>query len=169
MTDKTASLKKDIDFLGKWVKKVAKNEKVSYQEALTESLTIKEKALNIYETMLSRDKKTGGPEDPFMGAIEKLVKGNEAAIREKITELVYKGEIEPTAYYGVLLEIMKEKSPLAHTFQDMRRFTIKDMTTKGCGACMACVACIACVACGVSGAVATGAAGATGATAAVVA
>ncbi len=141
MRNKTASLKKDIDFLEKWVKKVAKNEKVSYQEALTESLTIKEKALNIYETMLSRDKKTGGPEDPFMEAIEKLVKGNEAAIREKITELVYKGEIEPTAYYGVLLEIMKKKSPLAHAFQDMRRITIKDTTTKSCLQCAVCASC----------------------------
>jgi hypothetical protein len=117
MAGKTASLKRDIDFVGKWAKKVAKNEKVSYQEVLAENLTIKEKALNVYEALLSRDKKTGEPEDLFMGVIEKLVKGNEPVIRQKIMDLVYNGEIEPTAYYDVLLGIMKKKSPLTRSFR----------------------------------------------------
>lgn len=156
-------IRKETGPIEEWAKKIAQNTPVSPQEFLKESMVIKDQALKAYENLVPRSKETREPEDPMHAAIEKAIMANEPAVRERIRKLVYEGRLDPMAFYEVLIGFLKEQSPVAYAFQDMRKVTMKDVEVKGCKSCYACIACAACVACVVSGTVAAGATGAAGA------
>jgi hypothetical protein len=153
----------EVGPIEEWAKKIAQNKPVAPQEFLMESLAIRDQALKAYEMLIPRSKETREPEDLLQGAIEKAILANEPAVRERIRKMVYEGQLDPMAFFEVLTGFLKEQSPVAYAFQDLRQVTLKDVEVRGCKSCYACLACAACAACVVSGTVAAGATGAAGA------
>lgn len=165
MSDNAEEIQSAVAVVEEWVTKVAGKGSVAPRDFLAECSSVRQKAADAYEALVSRSEATGRPEDPLVAGMEAAVMANESEVRDRMLQLVYDGELDPMAYYEALVEALARHSPLAHGFQKMRDIALKDAAAKGCAVCAACAACSMCAACGASVVAAAGVAGTAGAAA----
>jgi hypothetical protein len=99
---------------------------------------LKLRALEVFRESVPHNAETDVPLDPQLAKIKEAIEANSDKIREKIWDLVYKGDISSEVLNDEMIEMLAQIMPKPDL----------SVTATSCPGCMACVACVACVTCG---------------------
>ena len=119
-----------------WLEKLQGNEPVNPLGFLKQTGGLKQQVLEAVRKSVPRSVKTGMPFDPQHAATVEAIEANADKIREKLWDLVYKGDVSSETLNNEMIELLAQIMPKPQL-----------AAVDGCPSCIMCVACVGCVTC----------------------